>query len=81
MFVVVEVCDINPASALNLTALEEEFPGVSVILNPCLSQCEFCAEHAYAFVNGEIVSDDDPESLLNEIRSRIEAALAQWTEE
>lgn len=77
MFVIVEVCDVNPASTLEWEALEKEFPGLSVILHPCLSHCEICAEHFYAFVDGELITADTSDALAAEIRRRAAVALAE----
>jgi uncharacterized protein YuzB (UPF0349 family) len=75
MFVVVEVCDVNPAAALDLESLEDEYPGVSVILNPCLSQCATCATMPFVYVNGEILANENRETLLQEVKAVIEQEL------
>ncbi len=74
MIVVVEVCDVNPASALDLESLEEKYFGVSVIRNPCLSNCAQCATVPFAYVNGEILSGDK-ETLWNDLVAAIEQEL------
>jgi uncharacterized protein YuzB (UPF0349 family) len=78
--VIVEVCDVNPASGLDLEKLEEEFPGVTVIRTPCLSNCTQCASLPYAYVNGEILTADDRESLLDRIKQAIAKELQDWEE-
>ncbi|MDB5085404.1 MAG: hypothetical protein JWN30_2290 [Bacilli bacterium] len=75
-FVLVEVCDSNWVSALDLEDLEQQYPGVSVLRSECLSLCEFCRESAYALVNGEIVSAATAEQCLIRIKEKIEQELA-----
>ncbi|UNO48837.1 YuzB family protein [Alicyclobacillus acidoterrestris] len=78
--VLVEVCDSNPISLLDLEALEGMYPGVTVLRTECLSQCGLCAHNAYAYVDGNIVFAKDPETCLARIRQRIEQHLALWGE-
>ncbi|MFB5193132.1 DUF1450 domain-containing protein [Alicyclobacillus fastidiosus] len=78
--VLVEVCDSNPISNLNLEELEVEYPGVSVLRTECLSKCGLCEHNVYAYVNGHIVFAKDPDTCLKRIRSRIERDLA-WLDE
>lgn len=78
--VIVEVCDVNPASGLDLEKLEEEYPGVSVIRTPCLSNCAQCATIPYAYVNGEILAREDKEALWAEIKREIEQELQAFGE-
>ena len=73
--VIVEVCDVNPAAGLDLLSLEAEYPGVSVIETPCLSNCSICATTPFAYVNGELLAHEDRETLWNQIKSAIEAEL------
>ncbi|PWK14391.1 DUF1450 domain-containing protein [Tumebacillus permanentifrigoris] len=79
--VIVEVCDINPASALDLEQLEEDFPGVSAIRTPCLSNCTMCASTPYVYVNGELLANADREVLLTQIRELIQQELSAWESE
>jgi uncharacterized protein YuzB (UPF0349 family) len=76
--VIVEVCDVNPASGLDLEQLETEYPGVSVMRAPCLSNCTQCATVPFAYVNGEIFTAEDKESLLSQLKRAIEIELAEW---
>jgi uncharacterized protein YuzB (UPF0349 family) len=76
--VIVEVCDVNPASGLDLEQLEQEYPGVSVIRTPCLSNCTQCAAVPYAYINGEFVSATDPQALWNELKLAIVEELKNW---
>ena len=73
--VIVEVCDVNPAAGLDLIRLEEEYPGVSVIETPCLSNCTICASTPFAYVNGELLANADRDMLWKEIKTAIEAEL------
>ncbi|UOF89779.1 YuzB family protein [Fodinisporobacter ferrooxydans] len=72
-----EVCDINPICLLDIEALEQEYPGVSVLKTSCLSNCSICAETPFAYVNGEMLTADSPELLLAQIRKQIEEELVQ----
>ncbi|BCJ85764.1 DUF1450 domain-containing protein [Effusibacillus dendaii] len=76
--VILEVCESNPAASLDLEKWESEYPGTSVIRSSCLSECEFCAAHAYVMINGEIVSSHDLDSLSAAIREKIEQELNAW---
>jgi uncharacterized protein YuzB (UPF0349 family) len=76
--VIVEVCDVNSASGLDLEQLETEFPGVSVMRTPCLSNCTQCAVVPFAYVNGEILTAPDKETLLSNIKQAIQVELAEW---
>jgi len=69
--IVVEVCVSNPLSAYPLAALEEEFPGVSVLESECLSLCGLCQHNAYAYVNGKLVFAKDAKTCYERLRQRI----------
>jgi uncharacterized protein YuzB (UPF0349 family) len=76
--VIVEVCESNFAAALDVESLEDQYDGVSVMRNYCLSYCELCAKQPYMLVNGEIVMGDDLESLMQNVCKKIENELAEW---
>jgi uncharacterized protein YuzB (UPF0349 family) len=76
--VIVEVCDVNPASGLDLERLETEYPGVSVMRTPCLSNCTQCAAVPFAYVNGELLTADDKETLWDDLKRAIEQELKAW---
>ena len=78
--VIVEVCEVNPASGLDLDSLEETYAGVSVMRTQCLSNCAQCASVPYAYVNGELLTAHDRETLWNNLRQAIETELAVWGE-
>ncbi|WP_157935524.1 DUF1450 domain-containing protein [Kyrpidia spormannii] len=78
MVVIVEVCDINPAATLDWEELERKYPGTSVILHSCLSQCELCAEYPYAFVDGDILVADSAEQLYKDVLARVEGVWKAW---
>ncbi|WP_067933674.1 DUF1450 domain-containing protein [Alicyclobacillus kakegawensis] len=80
-FVLIEVCDANPACVPDLFALETEYPAVSVLETSCLSECELCALQAYVFVNGDIVTADDVPSLLARVRASAEEAIRLYDTE
>ena len=49
--VVVEVCDGNAITTLNIEEIiEAEFPEVAVLMNECLSFCGLCRVRPYALV-------------------------------
>jgi len=50
----------------------ENDPNLDVIEYSCLNHCEFCAGHLFALVNGEIVTGEDPEKLVENIYHRLE---------
>ncbi|QSO53413.1 DUF1450 domain-containing protein [Alicyclobacillus curvatus] len=70
-FILIEVCDANPASRPELFRLEEEFVGISIIENTCMSECELCAQCSYVFFDGDIMVADTPDSLLSLLRQRM----------
>lgn len=76
--VIVEVCESNPAASLDIESLENQYEGVSVMRNHCLSNCELCSEKPYMLVNGDIVTGDDLESLMERVREKIELELQEW---
>ncbi|MBL0387677.1 DUF1450 domain-containing protein [Tumebacillus sp. ITR2] len=76
--VIVEVCDVNPASALELELLEEDFPGTSVIRTSCLSNCTMCATTPFAYVNGELLVHEERETLWTLIKAQVEQELQAW---
>jgi uncharacterized protein YuzB (UPF0349 family) len=78
--VLVEICDINAIALAwsELEALEQEFPGVTVIRTSCLSMCETCSAMPYAFVNGELVFAERKEELLEKIKRAITRELANF---
>lgn len=76
--VILEVCESNRAASLDLEALENEYAGISVMRNYCLSECELCAQKPYVMVNGEILAEEDLDSLMSRIRAKIESELNEW---
>ncbi|MCL6631281.1 MAG: YuzB family protein [Alicyclobacillus herbarius] len=80
-FILIEVCDANPACVPELFQLEEAFPGVSVLETSCLSECDLCAERPYVFFNAEIVSAMDVPTLLEEVKTRIQEHLELYNTE
>lgn len=69
--VFIEVCDANHASAPELFELEELYSGVSVTEISCASECALCATAPYVFLNGQIISRDSVEELLETIRAML----------
>jgi uncharacterized protein YuzB (UPF0349 family) len=75
--VIVEVCDVNIASGLDLESLETKYSGTSVIRTPCLSNCSQCALRPYAYVNGEIYWAETTDALWDALQKAIEQELAE----
>ncbi|WP_339226429.1 DUF1450 domain-containing protein [Oceanobacillus sp. FSL K6-2867] len=75
--VVVEVCDGNAITTLNIEEIiESEFPEVAVLMNDCLSFCGLCRVRPYALVNNKRVFGKTPEECLEKIREEIKKELA-----
>lgn len=73
--VVVEVCDSNLLSALDLEQLEEEFPEIAVLRLDCLNLCGLCKIRPYAMVNGKKVFAKTTEECLALIKETIRQEL------
>lgn len=78
--VVVEVCDSNLMSALELEYLEELYPEVAVLRADCMSLCGLCKLRPYALVNGKRVFGKTTEECIENIKAAIEAELAVYFE-
>ncbi|MFC3041220.1 DUF1450 domain-containing protein [Virgibacillus xinjiangensis] len=77
--VVVEVCDGNSITEINIEEiLEQEFPEVAVLMNECLSFCGLCRVRPYALVNNKRVFGNTPEECLEKIREEIKKELAVY---
>ncbi|MFD2045320.1 DUF1450 domain-containing protein [Ornithinibacillus salinisoli] len=75
--VVVEICDGNAITTLNIEEiLEKEFPEVAVLTSDCLSFCGLCRVKPYALVNNKRIHGSTPEDCLNKIREAIKEELA-----
>ncbi|WP_410768977.1 DUF1450 domain-containing protein [Fontibacillus sp. BL9] len=73
--VVVEVCDSNLMSALELEQLEEEYPEIAVLRLDCLNLCGLCKIRPYAMVNGKKVFAKTTEECIALIKQTIEEEL------
>lgn len=67
----IEYCSSNSIALLDLLGLEQRYAGLTVFEQECMSECTLCNEVAYAFYNGQLLSDDDPYTLLKLLESRI----------
>ena len=77
--VVVEVCDGNVITSIDIEeVLEEEFPEVAVLINECLSFCGLCRVRPYALVNNKRVFGRTPEECLDKIKVAIKEELAVY---
>ncbi|MTT30661.1 DUF1450 domain-containing protein [Terrilactibacillus sp. BCM23-1] len=70
---IIEFCMSNLASG-SQKALEklEKDPNLDVIEYTCLGYCGLCYEGPYALVNGEFVSGETPEELVDHIYAYLE---------
>lgn len=73
--VVVEVCDSNLLSSLELEQLEEEYPEIAVLRLDCLNLCGLCKLRPYAMVNGKRVLAKTVEECVKLIKQTIEEEL------
>ncbi|AZK49022.1 DUF1450 domain-containing protein [Paenibacillus lentus] len=73
--VVVEVCDSNLLSSLELEQLEEEYPEIAVLRLDCLSLCGLCKLRPYAMVNGKRVFAKTAGECVQLIKQTIEEEL------
>ncbi|MBE4907419.1 YuzB family protein [Bacillus luteolus] len=73
MMPIIEFCVSNLASGAQ-RALEklEKDPNLDIIEYGCLSYCGKCASTLFALVNGEVVTGDDPDSLVDNIYKFLE---------
>lgn len=73
--VLVEVCDANQACRPELFSLESQFSSVDIMETNCMSECDLCAHNPYAFVNGELVEAEHPDTLVEKVKFRIREIL------
>lgn len=77
--VVVEVCDGNTLTTLDVEAIiESEFPEVAVLMNDCLTFCGLCQVRPFALVNNRRIIGATPEECLEKIRAAIKIELAMY---
>lgn len=76
--VLIEVCDANRACIPELFELEREFPYLSILEIPCMSQCELCQTRAFVFLNSNLVdADGNVAQLLECLRYQVIHECAQ----
>lgn len=78
--VVVEVCDSNLMSALDLEHLEELYPEIAVLRADCMNLCGLCKLRPYALVNGKRVFGKTTEECVELIKAAIEKELIVFHE-
>lgn len=70
---IIEFCISNLASgAQEARAILERDPNLDIVEYGCLSYCGKCFISLYALVNGEVVTGDDPQSLVENIYKYLE---------
>ncbi|MBM7554876.1 YuzB family protein [Thalassobacillus pellis] len=70
---IIEFCINNLASGSQKAMEElEKDPDLDVIEYGCLSHCGLCAQTMFALVNGERVTADSPEELVENIYQHLE---------
>ncbi|MBO2944208.1 DUF1450 domain-containing protein [Paenibacillus sp. F411] len=78
--VIVEICDSNLMSALELERLEELYPEIAVMRADCMNLCGLCKLRPYALVNGKRVIGATTEECVENIKRAIEGELALYLE-
>ena len=70
---IIEFCVSNLASGSQkaMEILEKDYD-LDVIEYGCLSHCGLCAETLFALVNGEVVTGDTPQELVENVYQFIE---------
>ena len=79
--VVVEVCDSNLMSALDLEDLEELYPEIAVLRADCMNLCGLCKLRPYALVNNKRIFGKSTEECVEKIKAAIESELAVFHED
>jgi uncharacterized protein YuzB (UPF0349 family) len=70
---IIEFCVSNVASgSYEAMARLEKDPNVDVMEYDCLRYCGICSSHCYALVNGEVVTGDSAEELVENIYTYLE---------
>lgn len=70
---IIEFCITNLASGAQ-KAMEklEQDPNLDIIEYSCLSHCTKCAEEIYCLVNGDVVTGETPEKLVENVYQYLE---------
>lgn len=76
--VVVEVCDSNLLSSVELEQLEGQYPEIAVLRLDCLNLCGLCRIRPYAMVNGKRVFAKSVDECLEKIKAMIETELSAF---
>lgn len=77
--VIVEICESNQMQMIDTEQLfESEYPGVSVLINQCLSMCGLCRSSPFALVNGRRIRGRDVKECTERIRLAIEEELSHF---
>jgi uncharacterized protein YuzB (UPF0349 family) len=70
---IIEFCISNLANGSHkaMQVLERD-PNMDVLEYSCLSYCTKCAQSLFALVNGDVVTGDTPEQLVDNIYQHLE---------
>lgn len=73
MIPLVEFCINNlTPDVIEVKNTLERDPGIDVLEYGCLGNCGICARQPYAMVNGEVITAETGEELLQKIRQAID---------
>lgn len=75
--VVIEVCANNRLAGERMLRMEQVLPGVTVLETDCMNTCGLCQVRAFAYVNGKLVHDPDPDRCVQKIEDEARAVL-RW---
>ncbi|SIS50374.1 DUF1450 domain-containing protein [Alicyclobacillus vulcanalis] len=75
--VVIEVCANNRLAKGWLDEVEMRVPGTAVMETDCVNTCGLCQVRAFAYVNGKLVYDAEPEVCVRKIEDEARALL-RW---
>lgn len=69
---ILQTCSNNQSSLALAQQLEKEFHRSSSFkMEECLKKCGICKKSPFVVVDGEVLSADEPEQLLQTLRARL----------
>lgn len=76
-YLLIEVCNANPAFREELHDLEDIYPGLVILENSCQSECALCESSCYVYFNGDIIRADDFPTLLHLLHFAITRTITE----